>query len=109
MELVIFFAVLSLVGILLYFLLCFFFFAFTARPVFLALNLSWKMSVGSIIGLPLLGFGAVLLPAIWFNAAVEHLPNYSKWRDISAAFLISIASCVVMYFTAFWLAWEVFG
>ena len=109
MELVLFFAILLAVGTVCYALLCFLYLVYTSRPVLLAFKLSWKMSLGSIIGLPLLGFGAVLLPAIWFNAAVEPLPNYSKWRDIFAAFMISVPTCVLMYFAAFALAWDVFG
>ena len=109
MELVLFFVLLLGIGAVCYLLFCFFYFVYTDRPVSLALKLSWKMSLGSIVGLPLLGFGAILLPAIWFNAVIEPLPNYSRWRDITAAFLISTVTCVIMYFTLFALAWEVFG
>lgn len=109
MELVLFFVPLLGIGALCCLVFCFFYFVYTDRPVSLALKLSWKMSLGSTIGLLLLGIGAILLPAIWFNAVVEPLPNYSRWRDIIAAFLIATVTCVIMYFTLFALAWEVFG
>lgn len=108
MELILFFLVMTLLGSVLYFVICFIFFAITARPALLALNLCWKMAIGSIVGLPLLGFGAVLLPALLFNGAIEPLPNYSKWRDIATAFLISTFVSVVMALAAYSIAWGIF-
>lgn len=108
MELIIFFLAMILFGSVLYLVMCFIFFAITARPLLLAFKVCWKMSIGSIIGLPLLGFGAVLLPALVFNGALEPLPNYSKWRDIIAAFAFSIIASVTMLLAAYSIAWEVF-
>ncbi len=101
-----FFAVMA-VGTVLFLLLCAAYFGFTARPVAVALKLSYKLAFGALAGLLLLGFGAILVPAIWFNAAIEPLPNYSKWRDIAAAFVISTIGAVATYFAVFWLAWGI--
>ena len=108
MELVLFFLIMLVLGSLLYLLLCLVYFASTGRPVLLAFKLCWKMSIGSIIGFPLLGFGAVLLPAILFSAAIEPLPNYSKLRDIAVAFLMAAIVGIALFFLALTLAWEVF-
>lgn len=108
MELVLFFVAMTLLGSVLYLILCFAYFGLTGRPVLLSITLCRKMAVGSIVGLPLLGFGAVLLPAILFNAAVEPLPNYSRWRDIIAAFAIAIMVSLIMLVAAYSIAWEVF-
>ena len=108
MELILFFLAMILFGSVLYFLCCFIFFIATGRPPFLAIRLCWKMSIGSIIGLPLLGFGAVLLPALLLNGAIEPLPNYSKWRDIAAAFFISTVASTLMFLAAYSIAWEIF-
>lgn len=107
MELVVYFFAVMAVGTVLFLVLCSFYFLFTDRPVGLALKLSYKLAFGALAGLLLLGFGAILLPAIWFNAAIEPLPNYSKWRDIIAAFIISTIGAVVTYFAVFWLAWGI--
>jgi hypothetical protein len=56
----------------------------------------------------MLGFGAVLLPALVFNGAIEPLPNYSKWRDIIAAFAIAALVSLIMLIAAYSIAWEVF-
>ena len=109
MELVVFFLVLIVTGAVLYSILCFLFFGLTERPVLMAFRLSPKLAIGSIVGVIILGFGAILLPTIWINAAIEPLPSYSKWRDIIIALIISTLTTVVMYFAAMWLAWEVIG
>ena len=97
------------IGIVLYTVLCTVYFVFTARPAALGLQISWKLALGTIIGAPIMGFGAILIPAIYFNAAVEPLPNYSKWRDILVAIVIAAIGTVVMFFTVLTLAWEVLG
>ncbi|MDA0688413.1 MAG: hypothetical protein O2948_07190 [Proteobacteria bacterium] len=108
MELIVFFLAMILFGSALYLVMCFFFFAMTARPLLRSFKVCWKMSIGSIVGLPLLGFGAVLLPALVFNGALEPLPNYSKWRDIIAAFVIATIASLIMLLAAYSIAWEVF-
>lgn len=108
MELILFFLAMILFGSVLYFVACFVFFAVTARPLLLAARICWKMSIASIVGLPMLGFGAVLLPALVFNGAIEPLPNYSKWRDIIAAFAIATLVSMIMFIAAYSIAWEVF-
>lgn len=95
MELVAYFAAVMAVGTVLFLFLCAIYFGLTGRPVFLALKLCWKLAFGALAGLLLLGFGAILVPAIWLNGAIEPLPNYSKWRDIVAAFIISTIGAVV--------------
>ena len=108
MELILFFLAMILFGSALYSILCFIFFAMTARPLLLAFKLGWKMSLGSIVGLPLMGFGAVLIPALLFNGAIEPLSNYSRWRDRAAAFLISTVVSVIMLLAAYSFAWGIF-
>ena len=109
MELVLFFFLLILVGIVVFSVQCFFFFGLSGRPVLLAFTLSWKLTLGAIVGVWFLGFGAILLPTIWINAAIEPLPNYSKVRDIAIALIISTISAVIMYVSFFVLAWDVLG
>lgn len=109
MELIFYFAAVMAVGSALFLLLCFIFFGLTGRPVFLAVKLCWKLAFGSVAGLLLLGFGAILVPAIWINGAIEPLPNYSKWRDIIAAFIIATIGAVVTYLAVFTLAFEILG
>ena len=107
MELVVFFLALLVTGVVVYSVQCFIFFGLTERPVLLAFTLSAKLAVGSLVGAVLFGFGAILLPTIWINAAIEQLPNYSKVRDIAVSFLISTLSSVIMYGALFALAWEI--
>ncbi|MCG8415371.1 MAG: hypothetical protein MI746_14230 [Pseudomonadales bacterium] len=107
MELVVYFFAVMAVGTVLFLLLCVTYFALTARPAALALKLSYKLAFGALAGLLLLGFGAILLPAIWINAAIEPLPNYSRWRDIAAAFVISTIGAVATYLAVFWFAWGI--
>lgn len=108
MEPILFFLVMILLGSVAYFVLCILYFAVTARPAMLAFKLCWKMSVGTLLGFIAAGVGAVLIPAVLFNGAVEPLPNYSKWRDIGVAFLFSAIVAAIMFFSAFGIAWEIF-
>ena len=109
MELVFLFLALLLVGAVCYAILCFLFFGLTDRPVLLAFKLCFKLSFGSIVGVAIFGFGALLLPTIWINAAIEPLPNYSKMRDIAIGFIITTICCVIMYVFFFAMAWGTLG
>ena len=109
MELVLFFVLLIAIITISYVILCSVYFGFTARPISLAFKLSWKLALGTIVGAPLFGFGSLLIPAIWFNAAVEPLANYSKWRDIAVAIIFAAMCTAEMYFVVLALAWDVIG
>ena len=109
MELVLFFLILLGVGMLSYSFCCLLFFGFTGRPVLLAITQSWKLSLSSIIGVMLIGFGAVLLPTLYLNASLEKLPGYNKWRDIFVSVIISVICCIIMVLSVYGLAFEVFG
>lgn len=109
MELILFFLLLILISSVVFALQCFIFFGFTGRPLLLAFTLSWKLAMGAIVGVLALGFGGILLPAIWINSAIDSLPNYSKLRDIAFAFVIATIGAVITYVVGFALAWEVIG
>ena len=109
MELVLYFAAVMAVGTFLFLVLCAVYFGMTGHPILLAVKLSWKLAFGSVAGLLLLGFGAILVPAIWINGALDGLPSYSKWRDIIAAFIISTIGAVVTYVVVFTFAFEILG
>lgn len=108
MEPILFFLAVIAVGMVYYSFCCLLFFGCTSRPVLLAFTQSWKLSIASIVGVILIGFGAVLLPTLYLNASLEKLPGYSKVRDISLSVLISTLCSVAMFFSSYGLAFSIF-
>ena len=108
MEPVLFFAAVILTGSVYYLVCCLVYFGFTGRPMLLAIKLCWKLAIATLVGAPLLGFGAVLLPALWLHAALDEQPNYKKWRDIIASFMITILCATALLFSSYGLAFSIF-
>lgn len=96
------------IGALLYLVMAVLHLALTKRPIGVALSLSWKLALATVVGVPLLGFGSILLAALVFNGQLAKMPQYSKVRDIIAAFAIATVGSVCLYVIAFGMAWQVF-
>ena len=109
MDLLIFILAVAATGTVYYFLCCVIYLLLTGRPALAAVAMSWRMMLATILGAPLFGFGGILLATIWFNHALEKMPNYNKWRDIAVGAVLSLAGTYALFFVTLTLAWEIIG
>ncbi len=108
MELVLYIFAVFFTAAILYFFACLFYFAFTRRSAGLALTLSWKLSLATLLGMILFGFGSILLAALVLHGELAKTVNYSKLRDIVASFLIATVNSAISLYMLFFLAWGIF-
>lgn len=109
MELIVFFFAAALVGMSAYLVCCAVFFGLTSRPLGLALSMAWKLPIVSLLGVPLFGFGGIILPIIVFVTELRKLPGYKPVRDIVSGLVITVACSVLLYFSTVMLAFEILG
>ena len=109
MELVSYLFAVVVCGTLLYLLSCLIFFLATGRPAGLALGLSWKLCLASLVGMVLIGFGSVVFAALVLHGALLKTENYSKVRDIVVSLIIATANSAALFFLLFSLAWGIMG
>lgn len=104
MQLFLFIVAVMTTGSLAYLLLCALYFGSTRRPLLLAVNLSWKLTLVTIFGAVLGGVGGVILSAVIINTELSGLPGYSKVRDITAALVLPILATAFLFFDITYLA-----
>jgi hypothetical protein len=80
------------------------------RPaIYFPISLAAKMAVSAILGtLFVLGIGGVVLSTVVFNIEMMKRRDYNKWTTIIAGVIISVLGIIVVYVSAFALAWQIF-
>lgn len=107
MELLVFAIAIVGAGSLYYWLACGLYFAFTSRSQLGALRICWKLSLVSIVGIPLAGFGGAVLATLILHGELHKSPSYHQVRDILASICIALACSVGIYFSLISLAFAI--
>lgn|GEM_PF-832733 len=107
MELIVFAVAVVAAGSFYYWLACSLYFAFTSRNQLAALRICWKLSLVSIVGIPLAGFGGAILATLILHGELHKSPNYHQVRDILASICIALACSVGIYFSLISLAFAI--
>lgn len=79
------------------------------RPaIYFPMSLATKMALCAVFGALMFLVGGVVLATLVFNAEMAKRQDYNKWPTILSGVFISVLCTVVIYFSAFALAWQVF-
>lgn len=109
MELVLFILLLTILGILCYWLLGNLYSLMRTPAVYFPMSLALKMTLVTIVGAPLAGVGGIVLAILVFNHAFSKRDDYHQIREILAGTIISILASVAIFLMTFYLAWAVMG
>lgn len=79
------------------------------RPsIYFPFSLAAKMAVCAVVGGLMLMVGGVILSTLVFNAEMKKREDYERWPTIIVGAIMSLLCTVIIYFSAFALAWEIF-
>lgn len=79
------------------------------RPsIYFPVSLAAKMALCAVLGGLMLMVGGVVLSTLVFNAEMKKRQDYQRWPTIIAGIVMSLLCTVIIYYSAFVLAWEIF-
>ena len=80
------------------------------RPaIYFPLTLAGKMAISAVLGGIFFLVGGVILATLVFNGEMMKRADYRRLPTLVTGAVISIACTVIIYFSAFALAWEILG
>lgn len=110
MELIAYFIAMLIVSIGSVWVAGFLYGLFHRPAIYFPFSLAFKMAACVVFGsLLLMMVGGPVLSTLVFNAEMKKRSDYSLWPCIVSGALISTLSAVVIYYSAFVLAWEIIG
>ena len=78
------------------------------RPaIYFPFSLAGKMALSAVFGGLLFLVGGIILATLVFNGEMIKRNDYRRWPTLIAGAIISIICTVIIYLSAFSLAWEI--
>ena len=109
MDLVLYLLAISLISLGSFWLMGMIYGLLHKPAIYFPLGLASKMAASAIFGALLFMIGGIVLSTLVFNHAMAKRPEYKKWPSIVSGLIISVICSVIIYVSAFFLAWEILG
>lgn len=109
MELVLYFFIVIVISVGSFWFLGTLYGLFRRPAIYFPMTLAGKMAISAVLGGIFFLVGGVILATLVFNGEMMKRADYQRWPTLIVGAVISIICTVIIYISAFTLAWEIIG